>query len=140
MKNHAQAFGEWAEQYSLSYLIQQGFHCVTQHYQCRYGEIDLIVQRDLELVFVEVKARAKTQYAHAIDVISMAKQRKMMRTALIFLDQHPQYQQHYARFDVICLDQLPNIRQKPIAPFLVQDYQLQWIENAFTFAPELINL
>ncbi len=36
---------------------------VQQNYHSRYGEIDLIVARGKELVFIEVKARSNTRYA-----------------------------------------------------------------------------
>ncbi len=49
--------GQWAEQQALKLLQTQGFTLIVANYHCRYGEIDLIVQKDQELIFAEVKAR-----------------------------------------------------------------------------------
>lgn len=141
MQDWRKTFGVWAEQRSLEYLREKGFSLVKKNFYCRYGEIDLIVQNEQyqTLVFVEVKARKANAYAKAHEVISLNKQKKMMRSALIFLDQHPEFYSFFARFDVMCLDiisrstvDLENLKKT--------DYSLEWIENAFTFDAELINL
>jgi len=53
--NHQHALGQWAEQQALVILQQQGFRLVTQNFHSRFGEVDLIVERGQELVFVEGK-------------------------------------------------------------------------------------
>ena len=53
--------GQWAEQQALTVLEEQGYVHVRSNYHSRFGEIDLIVQKGQELVFVEVKARSKTR-------------------------------------------------------------------------------
>ena len=62
--------GQWAEQQALKLLQAQGFTLIVTNYHCRYGEIDLIVHKDQELIFVEVKARSVTQYAQSCETIS----------------------------------------------------------------------
>ncbi|ENV46556.1 endonuclease [Acinetobacter brisouii CIP 110357] len=131
MKN-SNAFGIWAEQLAQHYLQQQGFTLLAQCYCCRYGEIDLIMVNAEQLIFVEVKARASTTFGKASESISFNKQRKVIRTAEIFLLQHPAYQNFACRFDVICIQV-----QQQIAKMLQQDfsqltYDLDWIEAAFT--------
>ncbi len=63
---------------------RQGYVHVQSNYHSRFGEIDLIVQKGQELVFVEVKARSKTRFAQAIETISYSKQRKIAKTAMLF--------------------------------------------------------
>ena len=96
--------GQWAEQQALGFLQAQGFVLIAMNYHCRYGEIDLIVEKDQELIFVEVKARSATQYAQSCETISSSKQKKIMKSALCFLNAQPQFQEFYCRFDVICFD------------------------------------
>ena len=131
---------QWAEQQALHILQTQGFQLVAANYHCRYGEIDLIVQRAQELVFVEVKARSVTQYAHSFESISLSKQRKIMKSALCFLDAHQEFQNFYSRFDVICFDFLQQFAKTIQQDFSKFTYDQQWIENAFTFDQEFINL
>ncbi|WP_312159816.1 YraN family protein [Acinetobacter sp.] len=132
--------GQWAEQQALHILQTQGFQLVAANYHCRYGEIDLIVQRAQELVFVEVKARSVTQYAHSFESISLSKQRKIMKSALCFLEAYPEFQNFYSRFDVICFDFLQQFAKTIQQDFSKFTYDQQWIENAFTFDQEFINL
>jgi putative endonuclease len=132
--------GQWAEQQALNILQAQGFQLVAANYHCRYGEIDLIVQQAKELVFVEVKARSMTQYAHSFESISLSKQRKIMKSALCFLDAHLEFQNFYSRFDVICFDFLQQFAKTIQQDFSKFTYDQQWIENAFTFDQEFINL
>ena len=132
--------GQWAEQQALTLLQAQGFQLVVANYHCRYGEIDLIVQQAQELVFVEVKARSVTQYAQSFESISLSKQRKMMKSALCFLHAHPELQTFYCRFDVICFDFNQHFAKTIQHDFCNYTYDSQWIENAFTFDQEFINL
>src|ERR1043165_1549242 len=104
MQQTFQDLGQWAEQTALAFLQSHDYECVTQNYHSRYGEIDLIVQRQQELVFVEVKARSAGSYAEACEVISPTQQRKIIKTAQLFLQKYPKYYDFDCRFDVICFD------------------------------------
>ncbi len=126
------ALGQWAEQTALQFLQSQAFEHVHQNYHSRFGEIDLIVKRHTELIFVEVKARSAGSYAAAYEVISAAQQQKIIKTAQLFLQQYPQYEDFDCRFDVICFD-FPQLFAKTVQPdFSKLQYHQQWIENAFT--------
>ena len=132
--------GQWAEQQALEFLQAQGFVLIVMNYHCRYGEIDLIVQKNQELIFVEVKARSETRYAQSYETISFSKQKKIMKSALCFLNTHPQFQHFYCRFDVICFDFFQQFAKTIQQDFSEFTYDQQWIENAFTFEQEFINL
>ncbi|MFI8033320.1 YraN family protein [Acinetobacter sp. ABJ_C3_5] len=124
--------GQWAEQTALAFLQSHHYVCVTKNYHSRYGEIDLIVQRQHELVFVEVKARSAGSYAEACEVISLAQQRKIIKTAQLFLQKYPKYYDFDCRFDVICFD-FPQKIAKTVQPdFSKLKYDQQWIEHAFS--------
>jgi putative endonuclease len=136
----SQQLGQWAEQRAIDYLAQFQYQLFCQNFHSRFGEIDSIFVHEQELIFVEVKARQPSHYAQAKEVISKSKQRKLMLTALVFLEQYPQFASHFARFDVICIDFLQQIAKIPQQPFAQIPYHLEWIENAFTFDTELITL
>lgn len=140
MPKLAQQLGRWAEQTAISYLQQQQLQLIQHNFHSRFGEIDSIFVDGQTLIFVEVKARQPNTYAQAHEVISRAKQRKLMLTALVFLEQYPQFAVYFARFDVICIDFLQQIAKIPQQPFSQIPYHLEWIENAFTFDTELIRL
>lgn len=121
---NTQQLGNWAEQSALHYLQQRGFEYITHHYQCRFGEIDLIVKQNNLLAFVEVKARSTSQYGSAQEMLTPAKQRKIIKTALHFLEQHSEYEFFEYRFDFIAIQFLQYQEHLEIQ-------QLDWIENAF---------
>ena len=134
------SLGAWAEHEAVELLIQHHYEVVKLNYFSRFGEIDIIAKLAQDLVFVEVKARTPTQMGHAFEVVSLSKQRKMLKTALCFLQEYPQFAQYYCRFDVIGFD-LHHKIAKNVQPDLSKiSYDRSWIENAFTLDADLINL
>ena len=49
--------GAWGEAQTADYLRRNGYKILAANYRTRFGEIDLIAQKDGILVFVEVKTR-----------------------------------------------------------------------------------
>lgn len=91
--------GGWGEQAAADYLTARGYTIVARNYRTRWGEIDLIVQDDRYLVFVEVKTRKSSTFAAAREAVGAAKQHRMLETAQIWLSEHPTARQ--PRLDVI---------------------------------------
>lgn len=129
---HAHNLGKWAENQALNILQTHGFKLVARNFHSRVGEIDLIVAKADELIFVEVKARTQGSYAHANEVLLVSQQRKIIKTAQYFLNRYPHYQRFYCRFDVICFDFPHKIAKTVQQDFSKLRYDQQWIENAFT--------
>lgn len=132
--------GQWAEQKAVKLLMAQNYEIVQINYFSRFGEIDIIAKTAQELVFVEVKARTPTQMGQAFEVVTLSKQRKMVKTALIFLQKYPQFEQFYCRFDVIGFDLHHKIAKNVQQDLNEISYDQTWIENAFTLDSDLINL
>lgn len=132
--------GQWAEQKAVKLLMAQNYEIVQINYFSRFGEIDIIAKTAQELVFVEVKARTPTQMGQAFEVVTLSKQRKMAKTALIFLQKYPQFEQFYCRFDVIGFDLHHKIAKNVQQDLNEISYDQTWIENAFTLDSDLINL
>ena len=109
--------GSLAEQQACDYLIAQGLQWVESNYNCRIGEIDLIMRDDKCLVFVEVRARVSTAFGGALASVTYNKQRKLMKTASLFLLTNKLYDKQPIRFDVLSLQGQPPT--------------ISWIKNAF---------
>ena len=110
------AKGLLGEAAAEAYLCQSGMYCIGRRYHSPYGEIDLIMQHEEMLVFVEVKARNTGTLLDAQMAVTPSKQRKIIQTALIFLNEHPEYAQYMMRFDIVsisndCIRHLPNAFQ-----------------------------
>src|SRR3989344_3600625 len=52
-------FGAWAENYVAQYLTSKKYEILSRNYRKKWGEIDIVAQKDGILVFVEVKANKK---------------------------------------------------------------------------------
>ncbi len=103
-KTTKQSLGQKGEQLAERYLNQKGFKTIGRNFRYGHGEIDLIVQKDDLLAFVEVKSFR----AQPLDVpelrVNKTKQRKLIETAYGFLAEHPQFEFLNLRFDVIMVD------------------------------------
>lgn len=100
MSSDAALLGRWGEKQAAGYLHQKGYRLLAAGYRCRMGEIDLIAQKGRELAFVEVKLRRNARFAEPREQVTAAKQRCILLAARNFLAQHPEYGEHYCRFDV----------------------------------------
>ena len=106
--------GKLAEEKACNYLQKQGLKLVDKNYYCRSGEIDLIMQDRQELVFVEVRYRAKNEYGSALESVDQHKIKKLIAAANHYVAKHqPDLPM---RFDVIGFD---------------ASFQPNWITNAF---------
>lgn len=77
--------GEHYEKLAEQYLQQQGLTPVARNFHCKYGEIDLIMQHEQQLVFVEVKYRKSEQFGGAIHALSATKQQRLRRSVAYYL-------------------------------------------------------
>lgn len=114
------AKGLYFEQHALEWLKQAGLKQVAQNFNCRYGEIDLIMLHDNTLCFIEVKYRKSNAFGGIAYSIPYSKQQKITRSALDFITRNKTYQQHALRFDALF-----------ITPRNEQQNEFEWIQNAF---------
>lgn len=111
--------GRRAEIIALRYLKSSGLTEVTTNFQCRMGEIDLVMKEGNCLVFAEVRFRKHNRFTTAAGSVDQRKQRKLMRAAAAFLVRHPEYGSCTVRFDVVGLDRSGD------------QTRLEWIRDAF---------
>ncbi|APZ42133.1 YraN family protein [Acidihalobacter ferrooxydans] len=106
--------GDAAERRALAHLRRQGLRLLASNYQCRAGEIDLVMRDGAHLVFVEVRQRSNPRFGGALASVDAAKQRRLVATARHYL--HTTGADAPARFDVVAIDAADT---------------LQWIRDAF---------
>ena len=110
--------GDAAETIALNFLKAKGLRFITRNFKTKLGEIDLIFQDAKHLIFIEIKARKSHQYGHPAEFVNFAKQKKIIRTAMIFLQKNKVFSDIQCRFDVITLS-----TQDPT--------DIHWIQDAF---------
>ena len=77
--------GDWGEALVAEFLTKRGCRIVEREWRCRFGEIDLIAEKDGILLFVEVKLRTNLQYGAPREYVTVKKQEKLRAAALLYL-------------------------------------------------------
>jgi putative endonuclease len=93
--------GALAETAAELWLRDQGLSTVARNWRCKGGEIDRVMLDGATLVFVEVRLRSRVDFGGAAASITPRKQQRIVLAAQLFLMQHPQFQRHACRFDVM---------------------------------------
>ena len=112
--------GKNAEESASAFLQSKGLKLLEENFNCRMGEIDLIMQDNQHVVFVEVRMRKPNHYGSAFESITRSKQLKIIRTATLYLQQKKWYDKVPCRFDAIAVT--PTLSEPTI----------EWIRNAFS--------
>ena len=66
-------------------LRAKGYAILSTNYRCRWGEVDIIAQRNSELVFVEVRTRSGPALGTPEESLTAAKARRLIATAETYL-------------------------------------------------------
>ncbi|MCZ6529111.1 MAG: YraN family protein [Chloroflexi bacterium] len=91
------------ESLAANYLLNHGYRILDRNWRWRKGEIDLIVEKDGEIIFVEVKARRTHSYGTPQEAVTRAKQKKLIQSAYAYLESSNHAQSPW-RIDVVALD------------------------------------
>ena len=100
MSAATQAFGEVGERVAERWLTRHGWRVLQRRFRNGHRDIDLIVERDSTIAFVEVKARRDERFGGPLEAVNWRKQRELARSAMVWIDRHGRPAESY-RFDVI---------------------------------------
>ncbi|PCH83799.1 MAG: YraN family protein [Piscirickettsiaceae bacterium] len=114
---NTKTLGQQSEDLALAFLKNKGLTLIQRNYRSRHGEIDLIMQHEEYLVFVEVRYRSSSQFGGALSSVDHKKQSKLIKCAQHYLLKKPS--KRACRFDVVAIS--PSTSQ----------HEIQWITNAF---------
>lgn len=111
--------GNQYEALARNYLSRQGLLYIKSNFTTKFGEIDLIMKDKEAIVFVEVKYRKQNHFGHAAEFVNGSKQKKMIKTAYIWLNQNGLSPHSTSfRFDVVAIQ--------------FEGNDIDWIQNAIT--------
>lgn len=77
--------GYYGEAIACKILEKRGYRLVEKNFTIRGGEIDLIMEKGDELIFVEVKTRRNDHYGSPLESITPQKKQRMIRASEVFL-------------------------------------------------------
>jgi putative endonuclease len=92
--------GEWV---ALVLLLLKGYRPRHRNWRGAGGEVDLVVERRQEIVFVEVKARSSALFGGAVGAVDAKKQKKLARVSSAYLSRFGLWDRP-CRFDIITIE------------------------------------
>src|SRR5262245_58434681 len=112
--------GRTAEDVAAEFLRREGLEILQRNYRRRGGELDVVARSGDVLVIAEVRTRASDAFGGAAASVDGWKQHKIIRAAMLLLQQHKALAQLRVRFDVIVVHE-PGSAQP----------RVEWIRHAF---------
>lgn len=107
--------GKRYENMALAHLQSVGLIFVAANVQYRFGEIDLIMQDQQTLVFIEVRFRRSSRFGGAIPSITHSKRQRLLHAAGHWLmERDLSLETTDCRFDI----------------FAITGNQVEWFQNA----------
>ncbi len=67
------------------YLVRNGYKLLFKNWTCRWGEIDLVMQKGQKVAFVEVKFRSSTRLGYPHQSVTRRKLKVLSRTITMFM-------------------------------------------------------
>ncbi|MGB5454627.1 MAG: YraN family protein [Gammaproteobacteria bacterium] len=122
MTQNSRDRGQDAERACCEYLQDKGLKLLDRNYHGRRGELDLVMQDNDTVVFVEVRYRSNNRFCSAAETITPSKQKKLRLTAEQYLQQQTRLKN--GRFDVVAMTEKVGNNGS-------NDYSFEWIKNAF---------
>lgn len=77
--------GDFGEKTATKYLRKNRYKILERNFETKYGEIDIIAEKDDVICFIEVKTRRNNKYGEARDAVNIFKQRKIISVAKYYM-------------------------------------------------------
>lgn len=103
MESSAGDLGRKGEWIALFYFLLRGYRIRNRNWRGGGGEVDLILSRGRNIIFVEVKTRSSDDFGGALASVDARKQAILIRAASAYLSRHELWEKA-ARFDVLALE------------------------------------
>ena len=91
--------GSFGEREAVKFLRKNGYKIIETNYTTKFGEIDIIAQKESYICFIEVKTRSNENYGVPRDAVNYYKQKKIISVADYYM--LGKNQDMFLRFDVI---------------------------------------
>jgi len=110
--------GKEAENLAADYLIKNGYKILVRNFRFKKNEVDIIAEKDNQIIVVEVKARSTDFFILPQEAVTKGKIKSIVSAANHFMEEFNKNQE--VRFDIISV--LPDEKR---------NLQIEHIENAF---------
>ena len=116
--NWKQSLGRWGENIAANYLKTRGYSILAQNKHIGHAEVDVLAQKDDELVFVEVKTRSSSRFGQPEEAVDQRKLLHLIEAAQRYIIE--ENSDAPWRIDVIAITGSPNAKTEP---------EILWYEN-----------
>ena len=106
--------GAQYENLALKFLLAQGLTLIERNFNCKCGELDLLMEDSGSLVIIEVRFRKNNRYGSALESVTQTKQARIIAATEYYILTHKIDQP--MRFDVLAI---------------TGDAPPVWVKNAF---------
>jgi len=100
--NNKITIGKFGQQLAGQFLVKRSYEILSENYYTRVGEIDIIAQKNEQIIFVEVKTRTSENYGTPEEAVNDRKKEKMYDTALKYLSEKEVDHDNF-RLDIIAI-------------------------------------
>ena len=97
------AAGSRAERRARLHYVLRAYRILATNSWAGGNELDLVVRRGRQLIFSEVKLRARSDYGEPAEMVTAEKQRRLRSAAAAWLAARPQLAELEVRFDVVAV-------------------------------------
>ncbi len=91
--------GDFGENKVAKLYKDNGYKIISRNFSCRFGELDIVAQKNDVIAIVEVKTRKNDKFANAKEFVDYKKQQRIKSTSMVFLQKH-KLDDMFIRFDV----------------------------------------
>lgn len=73
--------GKRGEQAAADYLLQKGYHILHRNWHYRHKELDIVAEKNRQLVIIEVKTRKNDLFGNPEEAVDSRKIRRIVSSA-----------------------------------------------------------
>lgn len=84
MKNN-KIIGNFGEDVAVKYLEQNKYTILDRNFFTKFGEIDIICEKDDKIIFFEVKTRTSEKYGYPAEAVNYYKKMHLRKSAEFYL-------------------------------------------------------
>ncbi len=100
MTAQRQALGLLGERIAARWLMRDGWKLVDHRFRNGHRDLDLVMRRGDQVVFVEVKARRGDAFGGPVEAVHARKRRDLTKSARVWVDRFGTPEMAY-RFDLV---------------------------------------
>lgn len=88
MEGHNKQLGAYGERLAEQFFLRRGYRTLTKNFQTANGEIDLIIRKADEILFIEVKTRTSNAFGYPETAVNHEKIKHLSAAIESYLQQH----------------------------------------------------